>query len=92
MAKSIEGIFRAYKRAKARQFGTLHERMKYLVEVARKSELWKTENDVWQAIFDLELEVCCHQPAKPPFGRRVARRWPGTVRAPLEAHPSSGEK
>jgi hypothetical protein len=62
-----------YEAAAPQQFGTLHERMKYLLACARRCHLHEFDNDTWQAIFDLETEVSCHQPARPPFGHRA---WP----------------
>jgi hypothetical protein len=73
--KKINGVDRAtraaYECAAPRQFGTLHERMKYLLECARRCRLHQFDNDTWQAIFDLETEVAYHRPASPPFGRRA---------------------
>ena len=51
----------------------MHERLKYLKAVARKAELWKTHNDVWQAIFDLQMEVSAVPSPVPPIGRRTVR-------------------
>jgi hypothetical protein len=73
----------AYRAAQSKQFGDLHERMKYLMDKARSyaeqcrdcdtphDKRTRMFNDVWQALFDLELEVKYHVPAQPPFGRRV---------------------
>jgi len=60
----------SYDKAKAKQFGDMHERMKYLVEVAHKNGNGAVPNDVWHAIFDLETEVRNHTPIHPPFGKR----------------------
>src|SRR5262249_19584577 len=43
-------VMRQYERAQPRQFGDLHERMKYLLEVAAVAGLSQTHNGVWQAI------------------------------------------
>lgn len=63
-----------YDQAMPRQFGTLHERMKYLIECARRARLHEHDNDTWQAIFDLENEVRYHPAAHPPHARRVVYR------------------
>jgi hypothetical protein len=60
-----------YDTAEPKQFGTLHERMKYLIALGRECRLWEMHNDVWQAIWDLETEVKYHEPASPPFGHRT---------------------
>lgn len=65
----------AYLAAESKQFGNLHERMKYVIaclesSTARDSELLHELN---VAIYDLETEVSYHEPAKPPYGRREIR-------------------
>ena len=59
-----------YESAQAKQFGNLHERMKLAIVLCRERELWK-DNNLWQAIHDLETEVSFHVPADPPFADRV---------------------
>lgn len=64
----------AYEAAEPKQFGTLHERMKFLVKLiqdARLDSAGPTELAIATAIYDLEAEVMYHVPASPPFGKRV---------------------
>jgi len=63
-----------YRECKPKQFGTLHERMKYVMELLRVSDK-KTPvmNDLREAIFDLETEVSFYEPKKPPYGKRIIR-------------------
>jgi hypothetical protein len=63
-----------YASAEPEQFGTLHGRMKYLLMLGRRDELWRTHGDVWQAIWDLQTEVEGYQPISPPFGTRPVPR------------------
>jgi hypothetical protein len=65
---------RRYQDAGPKQFGTLHERMKYLLACAEACRLFEFDNDTWQAVLDLETEVSYHEPAVPPYGRRIAYR------------------
>jgi hypothetical protein len=58
--------------AKPKQFGNLHERMRYLRDLARERHD-KIPSEVLTAIFDLETEVEGHKPANPPHGRRLVR-------------------
>lgn len=67
---------RHYDRARAAQFGTLHERMKFLIDCARRCGLDKFDAATWHAIFDLETEVKYHKPATPPYGRRIIGEAP----------------
>ena len=61
------------------QFGTVHERMKYLVEMIR--DIYNREgpafdrkyNGLRVAVFDLETEVKFYEAQKPPFGSRPKR-------------------
>lgn len=62
----------AYKASEPKQFGTLHERMKYLVRFVQEDG-HAIPHDVVTAIYDLETEVRYHAPAKPPFGRRMVK-------------------
>ena len=61
---------RRYEAAEAKQFGNLHQRMKYLIAAAQKAGHHNLGNEVWHAIWDLETEVSHHVPAEPPYGRR----------------------
>lgn len=63
---------RKYRATKPKQFGNLHERMKFLMEKIEGKHS-QIPNEIWQAIFDLETEVEYHTPANPPFGRRILR-------------------
>jgi len=62
-----------YLAAKPKQFGNLHERMKYALELMR-SDYDAVPSRLWHALCDLETEVKFHVPANPPFGRRAAVR------------------
>lgn len=59
-----------YENTNPKQLGNLHERMKYLLELAKAHEN-EIPTEVWHAIFDLEIEVKNHKPAMPPYGRRL---------------------
>jgi hypothetical protein len=59
----------SYDEAKPKQFGNLHERMKFLIEVASARQP-EVPTDAWHAIFDLETEVRGYRAIEPPFGRR----------------------
>ena len=63
-------IAAAYRDAEPRQFGTLHERMKWLIEAIQngKSEI---SSDVREAVHELEAEIKHHVPAKPPFSKHT---------------------
>lgn len=74
ITKRDEVVAKAYDEAKPKQFGDLHERMKYLMALIRDQELWKTHHAITDAIYDLETEVKHYVPARPPFGRRAVRR------------------
>jgi hypothetical protein len=69
MTASIDNRQR-YARAKPNPLGDLHQRMKAVIERGREIELWAIDNDLWQAIHDLQTEVSCMTPAKPPHGHR----------------------
>jgi hypothetical protein len=60
-----------YRATVPKQLGDLHERMRYLMQLGSEAELWKTHNDLWHALHDLEVEVSFHEPAHPPFGKRI---------------------
>lgn len=64
---------RHYAEAEAKQFGNLHERMKYLIACARNMGQDKFDNTTWNALWDLETEVSYHTPAEPPYGSRSIR-------------------
>lgn len=65
-----------YRAARPDDLGTLHERMKAVIERGRAIELWRIDNDLWQAIHDLQTEVSFHEPASPPYGHRYHKRFP----------------
>jgi hypothetical protein len=81
-AKELE-IAKAYENAKPKQFGTLHERMKFVIKALEEARGWKTSEpdpefdhfnpNLVYGIFDLETEVKYHAPQKPPFGKRAIR-------------------
>ena len=58
-----------YAEAKPKQFGNMHERMKYLIAAATEDEA-AVPQDVWHAICDLQTEVEGHTPIEPSFGPR----------------------
>lgn len=63
---------REYMKKKPKQFGDLHERMRYAMELMLR------HNDVipsalWHAMYDLEIEVSYYTPVKPPYGRRTMK-------------------
>lgn len=62
----------SYAEATPKQFGNLHERMKFLIKVAQEHEP-EVPTDVWHAIWDLRIEVEGHSPIEPPLGRRPVR-------------------
>jgi hypothetical protein len=62
-------IAAAYRDAEPQQFGTLHERMKWLVDTIRCHGESVIPSDVWHAVHDLENELRHHVPAKPPFNK-----------------------
>lgn len=64
----------SYFRAKAKQFGTLHERMKYVMSLmpANASTM---DSTLWHAIYDLQTEVSFYEPVSPPYGRRTKRAY-----------------
>jgi ATP-dependent DNA ligase len=72
----------AYKKAIPKQFGDLHERMKFLVEkirefYAREGHSFDVSYDGLRvAVFDLETEVKFYEPQNPPFGSRPKPRTP----------------
>jgi hypothetical protein len=69
LTKDDSRMSKQYEETPGKQFGNLHERMKYLLAVCRNKLL--VDDDVWQAICDLETEVRYHHPANPPYGRRT---------------------
>jgi hypothetical protein len=68
---------RTYLAAVPKQFGDLHQRMKYLLEKAREVGYEVLGNDLWQALFDLENELSFYPAVRPPFGSRIAYRTSG---------------
>jgi hypothetical protein len=60
-------IAAAYRDAEPQRFGTLHERMKWLINAIRGHGKNAIPLDVWNAIFVLEAEIKHHVPAKPPY-------------------------
>lgn len=61
----------AYLEATPKQFGTLHERMKFVMEQMQAAGGGVVPNDLWHAVYDLETEVSYHEPQRPPCGRRA---------------------
>jgi hypothetical protein len=59
-----------YEAAVPRQFGTLHERMKYLIMLLNQ-HLEDVPHDVNVAIYDLETELSHYPTVSPPYGRRT---------------------
>jgi len=55
-----------YEQAKPRKQGTLHECMKYLIDLAEKHEE-DVPDVILEAICDLELEARFHEAEWPPF-------------------------
>jgi len=68
---------RAYVAAEPFCLGNLHERMKAVMLRASEVDLHKFDRELWSYLFDLQLEVAHHQPAKPPYGHRKCRERPG---------------
>lgn len=58
----------AYREATPKQFGTLHQRMKYLIDLAIRDGIDSTHFDIWNAIFDLKTEVE-NYPSHKSYGR-----------------------
>ena len=58
-----------YEATAPKQFGNLHERMKYVMALL-EAEKDNVSDKLWHAVFDLETEVKFHTPAEPPYGRR----------------------
>jgi hypothetical protein len=73
----------AFRRARPRQFGNLHERLKYLLQCARKCGLHRLDNDTWQAIWDAITEAALYSAPKRSLSGQIvwrsgdpeARRW-----------------
>lgn len=65
----------AYQAAKPKFLGNLHERMKEVLRALHVHEKAHglTDQELRNAIYDLEIEVQYHQPAKPPYGRRLIK-------------------
>jgi len=59
-----------YEACKAKQFGNLHERMKFLINAISDAGQEKIDVKIWHAVFDLETEVKYHKPTSPPYGRK----------------------
>lgn len=70
ITKTNESTRKQYDEAKPDQFGNLHERMKYVMELLKQHDPNSIGNNLWHAIYDLETEVKHTPPANPPFGRR----------------------
>lgn len=60
----------AFQGAKPKQFGNLHERHKYAMQLASEMNLEETNPALWHALWDLQTEVAGTQTASPPIGRR----------------------
>lgn len=63
---------RPYGEVKPKQFGDMHERMKYLIQEAQREED-QIPVGLWHAIWDLQTEVQNHVAIQPPFGKRIMR-------------------
>lgn len=63
----------SYEEAKPKQFGNLHERMKFLIGLLR-TDLDKDYPGLRVAAYDLETEVKHYRPEKRPFGSRIAKK------------------
>lgn len=61
---------RAYLSASPKKLGTLHERMAFVMGLLQR-ERENVCHELWDAIYDLELEVSYHEPQLPPCGRRT---------------------
>lgn len=59
----------AYRAAEPKQFGNLHERMKYAIAMLQDQH-GVVSNDLWHAVWDLATEVKHYRPVEPPYGRR----------------------
>jgi hypothetical protein len=76
LTKADNAQARAYGKAKPKELGNLHERMKYavaLADAAYEKGGGKFDQEhpyLRMAIYDLQTEVQYYEPAKPPFGRR----------------------
>jgi hypothetical protein len=62
----------SYAKAKPKQFGNLHERMKFLLGLLSPG-MDKNYPGLRVAIFDLETEVKHYRPEKTPFGHRAVK-------------------
>jgi hypothetical protein len=62
-----------YEQAQPEQFGDIHGRMKFLMEMCHKYHSEGIPTMVWHAVFDLETEVKNYEPINPPFGRRLVK-------------------
>lgn len=69
-----EAVRLCYEAAEPIHLGNLHERMKYLLACARKCKLNDHDQETWQALWDMVLEVSYHEPGNPPFGKRHRHR------------------
>jgi hypothetical protein len=63
-----------YERTEPKQFGNLHERMKFLMVCVEKHGEAVIPHDVRHAIWDLQTEVMHHKPITPPFGQRFNKK------------------
>lgn len=73
-----------YQAAEPKQFGNLHERMKFLMKLAEGRKLHETHQEIHHAIWDLLTEVQHTEPAEPPFGQRVVGTLPNPSRPRTE--------
>lgn len=63
-----------YKDCGPNQLGSLHERMKRVMQLVNDEELRKLiPHSLYDALYDLEEEVSYHEPARPPYGRRQVK-------------------
>lgn len=60
-----------YRECEPNQLGSMHERMKRVMQIASDEEVRKAiPHELYDALCDLETEVSYHEPARPPYGRR----------------------
>lgn len=60
---------RKYFQSEPKHLGNLHERMRYAMDLLEQ-ECETVGDALWDALFDLELEVSYHVPQTPPYGQR----------------------
>ena len=66
----------AYDKADARQFGNLHQRMKFLIKEINEIGEENMPASLRWAVLDLETEVKYYKPKDPPFGSKVGYSSP----------------